>query len=100
MNIMHTRPAAFILLKLFTAYSMLWARDPEGELAWREVTGTGGAEVLDVGGAIGSVALSSDSKLIAIQTRQTDPENRKRWSIQLHDCASGRLLTALTDTAE
>jgi len=101
MSTMHTKQAAFVLLMLFTACSgTLWARDPEGELAWREVTGTGGAEVLDVGSAIGSVAWSSDSKLIALQTRHVDPENRKRWSIQLHDCGSGKLLETLTDTAE
>jgi len=67
------KPAAFALLMISTACGgTLVAGDREGELAWREVTGTRGAEVLGVGSAIGSIAWSPDSKPIGIQTRQID----------------------------
>ena len=58
------------------------------------------ARVLHVGSRIGSIAWSSDARLIAIQTATTDAEKRRRWTIQLHDAQSGKLQNTLTDTAE
>ena len=66
-------------------------KDRPPQLAWEEAADIPRARVLHVGSRIGSIAWSSDARLIAIQTATTDAEKRRRWTIQLHDAQSGKL---------
>jgi len=89
-----------VLTLTFGPMSELARAQQEAASFWKPFSDGSNVRVLDLGASIDSTAWSPNGKTIAIQTRSRDAENRRRWSVELRDSESGRLLSVLTDTPE